>query len=97
MVLELLRGNDKRVLENLAVEFGDDFLNKCNGNKKVIGLYGANERILNLFKTEIKNYFSEKREFVLVVSGEVDYNIDIGFFLKSRYFKGLNKDLEGLV
>lgn len=91
MELELLK-EDKKILENLAVQFGDNFLKGCNENKRIIGLYGIDKKTLDFFKNEIKNYLQKKGKDVLVVFGEGFYNIDVGFFLRAGFFEGINKE-----
>ena len=93
MALELLKEDDKKTLGRLAVEFGDHFLDGCNGNEKIICLYGANRKILNFFKKQLRVYLLEdKKKDVPVVFREGSYDIDVGFFLRTGYFKGLNDE-----
>jgi len=83
---------NKRVLERLAEEFGEDFL-KVNKGSGIIGLYGTDENILAIFESKLRDYFLLTGKRVPVVVGEGFYNIDVGFFLHAGYFRGINKDI----
>ncbi|MCK4647790.1 hypothetical protein KAT24_02585 [Candidatus Pacearchaeota archaeon] len=84
MALELLKESDKKVLENLAVKFADDFLKSGSGNKGIIGLYGTEIETLDFFKDEMRNYLLGKGEDVQVILGEGTYNVDIGYFFRKQ-------------
>ena len=87
----LLKKGEEKKLENLAVEFSDDFLKQKYKHDK-INLYGANKEDLILFRHEMQRIILEKHKKVLIeLGGNGSYNIDVGFFLKIGYFKGLNK------
>jgi len=80
---------NEKILERLAEEFGEDFLKVNAGG--IIGLYGTDENILTLFKNKLMDYFLLTGKKVPVVVGEGSYNIDVEFFLRIGYFKGINK------
>ena len=92
MELEIIKKEDKETLDKLAREFSDNISNNSNGNHKVIGLYGTEDkRVLNFFKSRLRNYLLEKgRDIQIMFGKETPYNIDVGFFLGVGYFNGLN-------
>ena len=98
MELEAIKEEDKKTLGRLAIEFGDHFLKECSEDKNIIGLYGIYDcEILNFFEGELKSYLLEKGKSVKIMqNNSAQYSIDVGFFLKKGYFKGMNKDLDGL-
>ena len=81
---------NKKILERLAEEFGENFL-KINRNGGIIGLYGADENIINFFKKRLKDFFLSREKRIPIVVGNASYNIDVGFFLHIGYFEGINK------
>ena len=86
-----IKESDKRTLGRLALEFGDDFL---NSKHREIGLYGTDEKILSFLKNAIGEYLNENGEDVFIKFGRNGaYNIDVGFFLHTGYFRGINKDI----
>ena len=62
--LFLINENDKRTLNRLAEEFGEDFTNLAKTDR--IRLYGADENILELFRKNLLSYFREKSRDVKI-------------------------------
>ncbi len=83
------------VLERLVEEFGEDFLShQC----RKITLYGAEKEILSAFEERMKIYLQQSGKRVPINFGEGDsYRIDVGFFLRAGYFKGINKDISSFL
>ncbi len=86
----------EKILERLAQELGEDFLNKNNGEGR-IGLYGSDKKTLITFRDKLSDYFLSTEKRVPIVLGEASYNIDVGFFLHAGYFNGMNKDVNILL
>lgn len=82
---------NKKILSRLVTDFGEDLLNGWHEN---ITLYGTDREILCFFRNGIKNYLDEKGKRVSIdFERRGQYNIDVGFFLRAGYFKGINKDI----
>ena len=74
----------RRLLKKLAVDYCNCFLDvkKKNGEslERVIGLYGADKKILTRIKGHMRRYFQKKGEEVQIDLGNCSYEIDVGFF-----------------
>lgn len=75
-------------LEYLAEDCCENFLNLKTMEgiplQKNISLYGAEEEILEKFKSLMASYFERKKKNIQIESNSVnsDYNIDVGYLLK---------------
>ncbi|MEK6840866.1 MAG: hypothetical protein AABX79_02845 [Nanoarchaeota archaeon] len=75
----------KEKIKGLVAMLAEDFLREMKGNhhKRVIGLLGSNETILNFTKEEFVEYFKRVGENVDVFIGRGNYPINVDYFLKN--------------
>ncbi len=90
---------DKRTVASLVVEHGEIFLDKFKGSKKVIGIYGCDCELMDLFEAGLNGYFSGRGEFVEIkqnssVGYPNGYPIDLGYFFNVGQVKDSNRDID---
>ena len=85
MVLEVIKEDDKRILERLAIDFAKDL---TNSHRREVHLYGAEKGVLSFFREKLDLCGREKGRKIEIGFGEDGpYNIDVGYFLKRGYFQ----------
>ena len=98
MIFRVLEEEDKRILEEMAGDFGENLLKSNNGENKVVSLYGTDKDVLDFFEGKLRAYVLERggRAFIVINSPAQNASpaevkkIDVGHFLEIYRKLGLN-------